>query len=327
MLAAMLATLLVAAAGIAWHRLLVDGLQVDTSYARLKLALSATHLSENAGLFLRLLAGFAGSRNPLLPQLSVAAVGVAWLVFLLAPLLRTPWRDLIASRQGFVYLYAMIAGLAITAYIVSYEDIKPFYGIYYLLVPTMPLLSVAAWSATAGSGGVRGGVRGVVLAALVLTLACGAVSGAYRIATPDAPYAGISIKQRTSHDDQQAAVAWLLASGIQRGFATYWEANTLTILSDGRIRATPIRTPAGGRMVRRMAWLADRDRVNYMPGRERWFILLPVRQRSARLPASCLPAASETTVAGNRIYVYDQPMPGCLQAPVRFGPRKKRKTA
>jgi hypothetical protein len=319
----LLTVVAVAAAGAVLHRLMLSGLHVDTSYAQLKLALSPEHLQDNVQLFLRLLAGFAGSRNPVAPLLSVMVMVAAALVFILAPLHGARWREGLASREGFAWAYAIVGGLAITAYLVTYQSIKPNYGVYYLLVPTAPLLPVAARVATAAASSAARWTAG---AALVLALACGAANAGYAIAVPDAPYSGISIKQRTRHDDHLAARDWLQDQGISRGFATYWEANTLTFLSDGRIQATPVRTPAGGRMVRRMAWLADRDRVNYVPGRERWFILLPVRQRAAKLPATCLPAALEATVAGSRIYVYDHPMPGCLQAPLHFGARKMQAT-
>ena len=120
-------------------------------------------------------------------------------------------------------------------------------------------------------------------------------------------------------------MTWLRDHGLRRGFATFWEANTITLLSDGQIQVTAIRTPAGGRMVRRMIWLTSRQRAEYTPQQERWFILLPVRQRSASLPATCVPPAEQATVAGSRIYVYDRPMPGCLQQPVRFRPQTRRK--
>ena len=76
-------------------------------------------------------------------------------------------------------------------------------------------------------------------------------------------------------------------------------------------------------MVRRMIWLTSRERAEYMPQAEKWFILLPVRQRSASLPAKCLPPAAQATVAGSRIYVFDRPMPGCLQSPPPFLHKKR----
>jgi hypothetical protein len=308
MMLVLVTTVLLATVGFALHRLLVMDLYVDTSYATVELALSPAHLWDNVRLVLELLGRFAGSQNRFVRRLSVTVASAATLVAILAPVVGVRWRTLLASRQGFAWIFAIVGGAVIGAYLITYESIKPYYGVYYLLVPAAPLFPLAAWSATSVP------LRIVVRAALFLTLACSAANATYLVTVPGLRYSSMSIKQRTGHRDHVAAVKWLRSRGITRGFATYWEANTLTFLSNGDIRATPVRTPLGGRMVRRMAWL----------GRERWFILLPVRQRLVKLPPTCLPAALEARVADSRIYVYDRPMPGCLQAPVPFGPRKRR---
>ncbi len=319
-LALVLAVVFTAAGGVVLHRLLLAGLRMDTSYAKLSLALTPQHLLANLKLFGELALGFVGSRNAAVLRLLPAIVVPALLVAVLAPIATTRWRAFMTQRQGFVYCYALLGGLEIVAYILSYESIKPNYGIYYLLPPACALLAVAASTATAAAGRMRGFAT---KAALLALLACGAANAAYLLAVPPAGYPGMSIKQRTTHSDQLQATAWLLDHDLRRGFATYWEANTITLLSDGAIQATAIRTPAGGRMVRRMIWLTSRQRAEYMPGDERWFILLPVRQRSARLPATCLPPATQATVAGSRIYVFDRPMPGCLQSPPPFLGKKR----
>jgi hypothetical protein len=317
-LAVVLAAVFTAAGGVVLHRLLLAGLRMDTSYAKLSLALTPQHLLANLKLFAELALGFVGSRNAPALRWLPAIVVPALLTAVLAPIATPRWRAFMAQREGFVYCYALLGGLEIVAYILTYQSIKPNYGIYYLLPPACALLAVAA--STADAGRIRGFATKTALLAL---LACGAANATYLLAIPPAGYPGMSIKQRTTHRDQLRATAWLLRHGLRRGFATYWEANTITLLSDGAIQVTAIRTPAGGRMVRRMIWLTSRQRAEYMPGDERWFILLPVRQRSARLPATCLPPATQATVAGSRIYVFDRPMPGCLQSPPPFLGKKR----
>ncbi|MFL6591201.1 MAG: hypothetical protein ACJ8GK_00630 [Luteimonas sp.] len=320
LLAVVLVMAFAAAVGAGLHRLLLAGVRMDTSYAKLSLALTPEHLLANLRLFAELALGFAGSRNAAFLRLLPAIVAPALLVVVLAPLATSRWREFLTQRQGFVYFYAVLGALEIVAYILTYQSIKPHYGIYYLLPPACALLAVAASSATADGGRLR---ASATKAALLALLACGAANAAYLLAVPPVGYSGMSIKQRTTHRDQRLATAWLLAHHLRRGFATYWEANTITMLSDGAIQATAIRTPAGGRMVRRMIWLTSRQRAEYMPRDGRWFILLPVRQRSARLPATCLPPSMQATVGGNRIYVFDRPMPGCLQSPPPFLGKKR----
>jgi hypothetical protein len=304
------------------HVMLLRDVFVDTSYATLALALTPGRIATNSAKLVELAAHFAGSRHLLLPQAAVAITTMVWLLLLVAPVLDVRRRQLFSQGQGFVYLFALAGFGGIVVYLLTYENIKPFYGIYYALIPLSPLLPVAA---TVASRAEPAALRHAVRVALMLGLLPGIANVCALPSAGPSAYAGMSIKQRTTHRDQLAATHWLRQHGFDRGFATYWEANTITLLSGGAIQVTPIRTPAGGRLVRRMAWLADRDRVNYMPGNERWFILLPVRQHRATLPPSCLPAASEAIVAGNRLYTYERPMPGCLQKPVRFQPMKPRK--
>ena len=323
MLIAVAAIVLVCAAGALGHQALLRQLTVDASYAKLKLALTPSHLSGNAAEFAELFARFAGSQEAFVPAASVAGAVACLAVFFCAPFGGTKLREFAVSPQGLAYLYAFFGSLVVTGYILTYETIRPYYGIYYVLVPLCPLLAVAAWSASRAP---RDWIRRITRIALAVGLLAGVVNVGEALDASRQQYVGMSIKQRTTHADHVAVTDWLGRADLTRGFATYWEANTITLLSGGTIRVTPIRTPAGGRMVRRMVWLAERDRVNYMPEDERWFILLPAKMSAAKLPPTCLPATAQATVGASRIYVYDRVMPGCLQRPARFGPRTRRKS-
>jgi hypothetical protein len=72
----------------------------------------------------------------------------------------------------------------------------------------------------------------------------------------------------------------------------------------------------------RQAWLSSPERANFIPGHEKWFIAINARRRALKPITECLPADRMVTVSSYRIYLYHQPKPGCLAAPVnpRRGP-------
>jgi hypothetical protein len=314
------ATPLVMMCGYVLHGILVQDLSVNTTYAKLELELSPDRILSNIALCLDLFRRFAGGNDSLFPVLSVGVAVSALLIFFVAPGLEAGRDGPLLTPRNLFYMYAIFGMVAVSAYLLSYADVRPYYGIYYALVPFAVLLPVVASTASAIP---RGRLQQVTRMALLAALLPGAANVIHRLQSPAQGRPEFSIKQRTNHQDHVAAINWLKQRGLTRGYATYWEANSITLLSGMAIQVAPVLTPTGRNVVRRKVWLTDRDRVNYIPGDEPWFILLPVKQRSAKLPPTCLPPSNQAIVRGIRIYVYQDPMPGCLQKPARFGPRRQ----
>lgn len=320
--------LLVAAAGHLWHAHLLQGLSVNASYAKLQLALTPDHVVHNLKLASVLYVRFAGAKDGLFPLLAVTVTSLALLVGFLFPLLPSGRRlvedgrepggkplQLFASATGFVYLFVLAGTLAIALYILSYDQIKVYYGIYYLLIPLCPLAAVAACVSTRSMGLGGKAVRVALLAMLVVGIA----NSVSMLMTFPKDYFGISKNQKTTHAEKLVAIQWLRSHGVHHGFANYWDANALTLLSDGQVEVTSALTPAGGKVFRRHSWLASEQRINYVPHGEKWFVAIPVRRGAVSMPPGCLPADEQVTVGGYRIFLYRQPPAGCLPAQVGFG--------
>lgn len=321
--------LLVAAAGYFLHAHLLQELSVNISYAKLELALTPAHVIDNLKLVTALYVRFAGGADGLFPLMAVAVTSLTLAIVFLIPLMPgiQPKAEaggvgrgglrLYSSATGFVYLFVLAGTLAIGFYILTYDQIKVYYGIYYLLIPLCPMASVAACVST-GSRGLGGKLVRVVLLAMLVV---GVANAMWMTVAFPMGYFGISKNQKTTHAEKLAAIEWLRTHGVHHGFANYWDANALTLLSDGGIQVTSALTPAGGKVLRRHSWLANAARINYVPDGEKWFVAIPVRRRAVSMPAACMPADEQATVGGYRIFVYRHPSAGCLPAQVRL-PRK-----
>lgn len=317
--------LIAAAAGYLLHAHLLQGLSVNASYAKIELDLTPEHVVDNLKLAAALYARFAGGSDGMLPQVAVIVTTLALAVCFLVPLMpginpmpRIGQKDarggmqLFASAPGFVYLFVLAGTLSIGLYVLTYDQIKVYYGIYYLLIPLCPLAPFAASTVT----GSQDRSRRLVRATLVMMLLVGVGKAVWVMTAFPNDYFGISKNQKTTHAEKTAAIDWLRTRGVSRGFANYWDANAMTLLSDGALQVTSALTPAGGKTIKRHAWLASKARVNYVPDGEKWFVAIPVRRRAVSMPPACLPGDEQATVGGYRIFVYRQPPPGCLPAQI-----------
>lgn len=298
-------------------KLLAEALH-NSSYARLDLVLTPAHALANLKTAGTLLVRFAGGGEGGTAALAVATALSALAIIMVAPLMRGR-RSALSGPAGFASAYGVLGTLGVLGYILVYEDIKIFYGIYYLLIPFSPLLAVAASVASEPdfAGGRRVGAS-AVRAALVAMLLLGAINaGRALLDFPDA-YFGISKNQKATHSEQMQAIAWLRQHGLRHGFANYWDANAITLLSDGAIQVTSALTPAGGGEIRRHGWLSSISRINYTPREGEWFIAVPKRRRAVVMPEDCLPAKTQAEVGGYRIFVYEGALQGCLPPPMHF---------
>jgi hypothetical protein len=209
--------------------------------------------------------------------------------------------------------------LAIFAYLLLYEQIRLYYGIYYGVVTASPLFLLAARAANGENGKARAwasrGALGVLLGLGIATTAMACIEF-------PADYFGFSKKETATSGERQQAIEWLLANGYRRGFSDYWEANSMTLVTGGELQVGWLLVSRAKNRTYRQAWLSSPERTNFMPGREKWFIAINARRRALKPTTDCLPADDMVTVGSYRIYLYHQPMPGCLAAPVnpRRGP-------
>jgi hypothetical protein len=287
-------------------------------YARLDLSASTDRFAANAGLAADLLGIFAGARSEPVPGIRAVLVAITWTTLVLA----VGWRVLRGrpDRLAFACLFAL-AGLGVlSTYLLTYDDIKIHYGVYYLLVPYAALVCAAAAvdepNATRGS-------RLAARVAMMVLLVAGIANAAWASVQGTSGYRGISKNQLVSRDARVELLAWLREQGLQRGYANFWDANAITLESGGEVRVTSTLTPRGGRPLRRHSWLQEADRYEFNPGADgaRWFIAIPRRRTAVRLPDACRPTAWEGEVGAYRVYVYERPMPDCIP-PATAGERR-----
>jgi hypothetical protein len=305
-------------AGYFLHVELLNGLLLNSSYAKLDLILTPAHVLGNIETAGTLYARFAGAGAGIIALATVLGTTIALGVILAAPFSQRR-RQFFVGADGFVYLYAVLGALGIIGYLLTYEEIKIYYGIYYLLIPISPLLAVAARIASGPHGYIGRGIGAeAVRVTLMVMLFFGAINAAQALLAFPEDYFGISKNQKTTHREQLEAIAWLRDEGLQHGFANYWDANSMTLLSDGALQVASALTPAGGRDIRRHAWLSSTERINFIPKNERWFVALPIRRRAVSMPKACVPADAEVEVGGYRIFVYSGTVRGCLPPPFRL---------
>jgi hypothetical protein len=316
---------LLASSILAWaigdwlHGWFKHGLVVNTSYARMSFIPDPGHVLDNLGTICALAWRFAGGGSGVFAALAAALAIASWTSLVVAPVAtRRPWHALRGER-GFAYCFAMGGTLAILAYLLLYEQIRLYYGIYYGVVTASPLFLLAARAANGENGKARAWAsRGALGGLLCLGIATTAMAC---IGFP-ADYSGFSKKQWSTSAERTQAINWLLANGYRRGFADYWEGNSMTLVSGGQLRVGWLHISRSKDRTYRQAWLSSPDRANFIPGHEKWFIAINARRRALKPTTACLPADRMVTVSSYRIYLYHQPMPGCLAAPVnpRRGP-------
>lgn len=311
---------LLALAALAWvvgdwaHSQLKQGLVVNTSYARMSFVPDPGHVLHNLGTIGTLAWKFAGGGGSVLAAIMATLAIACWAWLVAAPFAtRTPWQAL-RGAHGFAYSFAMGGGLAILAYLLLYEQIRLYYGIYYLLVTAAPLFLLAAGDREDAIGDLHARASfGAVACLLVLGVATTVTAC---IGFP-ADYFGFSKKQSSTSGERMQAVEWLTKNGYRRGFGDYWDANSMTLVSGGEMQVGWLHISRAKNRTNRLAWLSSADRANFVPGREKWFIAINARRPAVKPIATCMPADRMVTVASYRIYLYSEPKPGCLAPPVK----------
>ena len=295
------------------HSRFLQGLVVSTRYARMSIVPEPGHVLHNLETILALGWKFAGGENGLFAGVLAALAIAGWACLVAAPIASRESRRSMRGARGFAYCFALAGTLAIFAYLLLYEQIRIYYGIYYAMATIPPLFALAAGNSREAHKALHARVaRGTLAGLLVLGIATTAMAC---MKFPEG-YFGISKNQRSTSAEREQAVDWLVANGIRHGFADYWDANAMTLVSGGEVQVGSFHVlPRKGRTSRH-AWLSTRERTNYVPGRGQWFIAINARRRALKLTTECLPASRVATIASYRIYVYDRPMPGCLAAPV-----------
>lgn len=296
-------------AGDLVHAELLDGLMVNQGYARFAQTISLDRMLANAALVGELIGRFMGQGNSIGHVATVVLCCLAVVVLLALPVLTRDPRRFLGSSVGLAYLFAAVGIAVILAYLLTYDEVKRYYGVYYLLIPGSTIAAVAAWAASARSQMIDPRVAtGVVMTLLVL----GILNAASLLAGLPRDYRGIGRNQLTTNEQRLAVVRWLQDQGATHGFANFWDANAMTLLSEGKLQVGSILTPVTGGM-QRHGWLVDVGRRDYKPADgDRWFIAIPTRRCGIKLPDECRAADADLRVGAYHVLMFSRAVPGCL---------------
>jgi hypothetical protein len=166
-----------------------------------------------------------------------ARLGVAVLVFFLPLILLLRFGSLSSPALRFLVLL-QASLLAATSYVLLFTGIvgDEVHGVPRYLVPLIPiaLLVTALWLSDTGRERELNGARiGWMIAAAVLALA-----SLHLIIPAFTTWPWISTELRAN--PRAAVVDALETAGLHRGFASYWNASVLTVLSGANIRVAPV---------------------------------------------------------------------------------------
>ena len=305
------------AGGYMLHRMLSTGLFIGRSYSQLSLDIRLASIERNIKTIVPLFAMFTGKGNTLLSGWNVALASGCLLLIAVLPWLHIRRPEFVTGARGFVALYAAVATLAIFGYLLTYESIKKFYGVYYLILTFSPMVCVAASTPQTGASPV---LRKPLQGALLVLLTLGVVNSFYYLVSWPRDYFGMSINAFTTSREQEQLSAWLQTQRIGFGFAPYWDANAITLRSDAWVRTISFQILPGEDQIRRHGWLVAHPWLDHRPqAAERWFIALPLRRRLRPLPKGCLPANQELTVGAYTVYLYRGPRDNCFFDTARKG--------
>lgn len=309
-----LSLLLVQLAGTVVHAwLAASTLHVNTSYAAISPGLQ--HIADNVGVIAALFARFAGAWNSALGWASVAIASTVLLVVLAAPLLAASgrWREFSAGPPGFVHVCALSGIGLIAGYLLTNEQIKPHYGIYYGMLPLAFAFPVAA-CVMQGSSRLARAMRGALMASLLL----GAINCAWLLLDFPGDYFGFGINQRATSAERAGLARWLEREGLRFGYGAYWDTAALMVLTGDRVQLMTVETRASGGRLLPKPWLTRQALYAHPRGPEPWFIVRSLRARTP-LPQACLPADRYHRVSGYHVWIYRRPMDGCFVPPRHAG--------
>lgn len=296
------------AAGYCLHRWLLSSLHVNDAFARYAPALLPEQIADNLHTFVKLVLKFLGMTEDgprgwggLTASMHRAVTTVTVLTFFA---LGTAEAFRKSERAVAVLaFYAVFAAMLITAALLGAEAIKQYYGIYYLAFAGVPATIVAfRYAASLPRAARNAVVLLIIVPSLLLSLRTHVIRNPH--------YPGMSIKQRTNNVQKAELIAWLEQRGLRQGYSIFWEANSITVLTEGRIRVIPVSLDRKGWQPFR--WLISEHQIAAVADRAPVFLALPDLDGMRSLAPECVSEAEAHRVPPYDVYVFRQGARACL---------------
>lgn len=247
--------------GFCVHEMLVINLHVNTSYAQVELGFGWERIRDNGFTLYQLVLEFLGvTRQGAVFGNPVVIIFRCVLVTLIAVSFVSvscrAWR----SRQwGWIFMSAFVIWgvAAIAVALLLGSPIKKYYGVYYFVYAICPLpIFTIHWMA-----GLDWSVRRVVVyiglvPALFLPVTSMVAESLHSV---EPIYSGPGVTQKTNNAEKRHLLSWLNEQGVSYGYAPFWDANAMTVLSGGTVRVVP-QGALFERQRKAMRWLiSERD--------------------------------------------------------------------
>lgn len=306
----LVASFVACCAGALAHALLLPTLRMDDSYARFYPSLDlATAVTGNARTFFRLLLmflgvgadGYAAGAAQTAVRLHRALSALTMLTLFAAGAVLAYRRKNLTALVFAVF--SIGAATLVALALLTGEGIKEYYGIYYLIYAAVPGVVVSFYCVSAMP---RWACNAVLLAIVAPTLLLSARNHVFG----DPAYLGPGIAQRTSHAQKTELMSWLEHEGLRYGYSVFWEANTITVLSNGHVHLIPA-------SIRRDVfepfrwWVSERE-IAKAASQRPVFIAIP-RAGKAAVTDACAKGAVVHELTSYRVYVFQDGVAHCLR--------------
>jgi hypothetical protein len=304
--------------GTAFHVIAADTLNINTSYARHQVLSNPTQIAINAKTLWRLALEFLGitnlATNPdgIVHRLNtiyrvglvVAAVVAFFAVSIRAFKRRERSRMLLV---GYVFFgTSMIMGALLAG-----EPIKEYYGIYYLSFTLIPMAAILVLAICDLPGKYRTAAYATIISPALLFSTSSLVLSSMTSAHPI--YSGPGINQRTTNADKERLIHWLGEKGVYHGYASFWDANAITVLSNARIRVV-----ASGLLyddgISPMRWLVSDDKIATVQAQAPVFLALYNDTFSHTVITQCFSTRPSYLVPPYRVVIFHDGITNCLSA-------------
>ncbi|QOW21545.1 hypothetical protein [Novilysobacter avium] len=305
--------------GTAFHVIAADFLSINTSYARHQLISNSAQFIINARTLWRLALEFLGITNLATnPNGIVHSLGtiyrVALIVTVAAAFVFVSARAFRLRQRSRMFLVSYVffgTGLITGALLVG-EPIKEHYGIYYLVFTLIPVAIILILA----MGELPKKYKSIAVTTIispVLLLSTGSlVLSSLTSAQPI--YSGPGINQKTTNADKENLIRWLGENGIHHGYAPFWDANAITVLSKGRVRVIAARLLYGDG-ISPIRWLVSDEKITGVQAETPVFMALHNNTFSDTAIAQCFGTRPSYLVRPYRVVIFHDGVTDCLSAP------------
>lgn len=311
--------LLLAAAivGFSVHQILVGNLQVNTSYAQVDIGFGWQRIRDNGLVLYQLALEFLGFGGQVEGWVGLVGTLFRCLVMILigASFVNVTCKAWRSRQWAWIFMSAFVVwgGAVIASALLLGAPIKQYYGVYYFVYAMCPLpLFTVRWLV-----GLDWSVRRIMICAVIMPALCLSVSVmvAKSFLSAGAIYKGPGVAQKTTNAEKRELISWLGGQGVSYGYAPFWDANAMTVLSEGAVRVVP----QGALFLRErkaMRWLISDRYIRSVNNASRIFVAVHDTPKDLSRLSRCYGSQRPVRVGSYQVVVVSDELTDCISEPV-----------